>query len=104
MGEAKEVFVVVGVCGEYSDKRDWPVAAYFDRTLADRHADAAHDVARELQAERERRLDAGDYEFYEPKSPLDASIQFSYTGTDYYVMTVPVLAEVPAAQTTETKR
>lgn len=36
-----KVFVVMGQAGEYSDRRDWPVAAYARREDADAHEHAA---------------------------------------------------------------
>lgn len=92
------VWLVIGTCGEYSGRSEWVVAAYFDKALAERHAD--------LAMEEERRLFAAwvaagheDYEFRHPEfdppelqamrvNRYDPKVQRDYTGTDYHAAEV----------------
>ena len=50
------IYVVMGTCGEYSDRTEWPVAAYTDEGLAKDHVKAATAKARELLALRDASL------------------------------------------------
>lgn len=94
------VWLVIGTCGAYSDRSEWVVAAYFDKTLAERHAD--------LAMEEERRLlkawtDAGNesygfrriYQFDDTPemkamrvNRYDPKVQRDYTDTDYHAAEV----------------
>lgn len=96
MGKAREVYIVVGQRGEYSDHREWFVAAYTDKAKAELHADRAKEHAhRQWERLRENDYDAD----FEPKAgPIDPSEQaggFGYE-PDYFVATVQLLNEVPS--------
>lgn len=81
-----QVYVVMGQTGEYSDKREWAVMAYLSRELADKHADDAM-----LAAARVNKIGKGA--FYGGKrdgNPYDPHMCMDYTGTDYYVLVVPM--------------
>jgi hypothetical protein len=85
MDQPREAFIVMGTTGEYSDRTEWPVIAYFDRASADKHADAAMLEAKLIAGERsDRYTEAGR------ENPHDRDMKMSYTGTDYYVLAVPV--------------
>lgn len=45
------IYVVIGTTGEYSDHREWPVAAYFSEKLAQAHVIRATQRANELYAQ-----------------------------------------------------
>ena len=38
------IYIVYGSTGEYSDRSEWPVAAYMDETLARTHRESRHMV------------------------------------------------------------
>ena len=100
------VYLVIGVCGEYSDRTEWVVAAYFDKALAERHAD----LATEEEIRIARAWEAAGYEAFElrynsdgisqmPSEEIerrramrvnryDAKVQRDYTGTDYHAAEV----------------
>lgn len=92
---SRQVYLVTGTCGEYSDRSEWTVAAYFDLALAQRHAD--------LAMEEERRLLAAwvasgretyDFRYNQHDDPpdvlamrlnrFDSKVRRDYTGTDYH--------------------
>lgn len=93
------VYVVMGMEGEYSDRAEWPVAAYIDQAKAQQHVTTVEMAARAWEAlgsrEREGLLekfpDAG-------KTPLDPTHSFNKWETDtrrYWLATVALLEEVP---------
>lgn len=79
----KTIYVVMGQTGEYSDRSEWPVMAYTDKPSAEKHADDAMMEARRLKADQE----------YGAKNKYDPNMSMDYTGTDYYVMDVPMTQE-----------
>lgn len=86
----RSVWLVIGVCGEYSDRSEWVVAAYFDRALAERHADLASEEEQRLLAAH---LSAGgnsrsSYRAQQYPNRYDAKVQRDYTGTDYHAAEV----------------
>lgn len=102
------VFVVIGQSGEYSDRRDWPVAAYTDRALAERHEFAATKRAKEFHdttCEHGERmcdfcspcnrwdLDAALPVFMGPLDPNARS--YCGRGADYFTLEVPLRTKPP---------
>lgn len=106
------VWLVIGVCGEYSDRNEWVVAAYLDKSLAEQHADLATQEERRLLREWE----AADLDMYDfrhgndsthaemRRNRYDAKVQRSYTGTDYHAAescelrtSLPIVDEPPVA-------
>jgi hypothetical protein len=83
-----EIYVVMGTCGEYSDRQEWTVAAYDDKTLAEKHADLATTAAHLGKTQVPR------YDNYGP-NPYDPKMLCDYTGTDYYVLSVPFKTGLP---------
>jgi hypothetical protein len=79
------IYVVMGTTGEYSDRNEWSVIAYFDEAKAKEHVVNADRRAKEIQATREDRyrVEPGANEF-------DPNMSMDYTGTDYYYNTVPL--------------
>jgi hypothetical protein len=78
-----KIYIVMGTTGEYSDRHEWPVVAYFDEHAARVHIDNATRVANQIEQ------DGG---YYDPedgaKNEYDPSMRMDYTGTGYYMMTV----------------
>lgn len=84
---SKSIFIVVGTCGEYSDRSDWNVCWYPTKAQAD--AFAAKCTAADA--------DLGVSDRYDSESEtvaasmikrLDPSWSTDYTGTRYYVCEV----------------
>jgi hypothetical protein len=92
------MFIVIGTTGEYSDRTEWYVAAYWEESKAKEHAlKAKQRTARivsvfgdEYNAKKARREgDPG------AENPFDPCWECDYTGTDYCVVEVPLLEAVP---------
>jgi len=81
----KNIYIVTGATGEYSGHREWAVMAYFNKEAAHSHATNAARRAEELAAAQSDRYSAktGPNEF-------DPNMQMDYTGTEYFVRTVPL--------------
>ena len=94
------VWLVIGTCGEYSDRSEWVVAAYFDKALAERHADLAMEEDRRLLAAwLESGREEWEFRFVSPASDTpesvamrvncyDPKIQRDYTGAYYHAAEV----------------
>lgn len=97
MSDERAVHIVMGVMGEYSDRTEWPVAAYFDKAEAEAHSDAATKYATE-KFNGSDELDDHSWRM-EPESPFDPSITargyVSYTGVNYFVYDVPLRERAP---------
>lgn len=92
----KKIYIVTGNCGEYSDYREWPVAAYDDEALARAHAEAAK------QWFNSSRYAQNPYEYHDeensPRNPFDPGMDTSYTGTDWSVWTVEFRTALPSLE------
>lgn len=91
----RQIFVVMGSTGEYSDRHEWAILAYTDETLAQTHVQLAEAWDREngLTWSRlawERRIDL--------VSPYDPAYSRDYTGTSYYIVAVPLADAVPQTE------
>jgi len=77
------VYVVIGTTGEYSDHREWPVKAYYSKTLAEQHVVNAGRRANELFVQYGRYGDVpkGENEY-------DSKMESAYTGQRYYIWEV----------------
>ena len=91
-GDMDTIYIVFGTTGEYSDRTEWPVAAYADKAQAETHV---------TLAESWERLNGRDYSrlAYDRRSqlvnPYDPGYTRDYTGTSYSVGEVPLRTEVP---------
>jgi len=105
-----DVFVVMGQSGEYSDHRDWPVCGYDSEKVAEDHAFEATKRAKEWKdAECEHGLEMRHYcdachrlgsedELRAWMGALDPeALRMDYTGSDYYVLRVPMRDALPVA-------
>jgi hypothetical protein len=100
----KSIYVVFGKTGEYDDYRDWPVTAFLDETEAEKHAEAACAwLANKLAQTKHKTweavfLDEGHtamQELADSKSnPYDPKMEIDYTGTDWYVVEIPLKTAV----------
>lgn len=90
----EHIYVVMGTTGEYSDRIEWPVAAYDNARSAQAHVTQANEFARLIQLridDEDDPLERYDYESGgHPSHPLDPSFQIDYTGgTHYFYVRVP---------------
>lgn len=74
------IFIVEGSTGEYSDHREWPVAAYFSEDKAKLHVVNATQRKDELWA----KCDGNYWELSEnDKNEYDPCMSLDYTNTRY---------------------
>lgn len=96
--EAKHIHIVVGTVGEYSDRSEWEVCAYFDKSLAEAHVKAL-DEATEKAAQRiDARSEREDIQTWELSAciSLDSACDVTFDGKPFYqVVTLPVHSAVP---------
>lgn len=107
------IYLVRGHTGEFSDKREWTVAAYAEHTLATEHARLANlDAERWEKATNQEELWAsheadnekctcdhcwnGDLSLAPPDfSKYDPQLRVRYNGTDYTVEEVELCDALP---------
>jgi len=96
------IYVVMGTCGEYSDRREWSVIAYADQKLAEQHVTLATEEAKTVAALcQEVNLETPKY-FDVLKSidvahqRYDGYRQSSYTDTMYCIEAVELVDALPA--------
>lgn len=80
------VWLVMGATGEYSDRQEWPVRAYLDKSVAEREVVRLTDEARALFADvgygwepHQRKAVQGH-----GKKVGDPGFSMDYTGTSYF--------------------
>lgn len=83
-GARQRSYIVFGCTGEYEDYSAWPIITYSVATAADEHVAKANQWAKDngyagYAHGRERR----------PNSPWDPYMLVDYTGTSYFVRSVP---------------
>ena len=83
-----KIHVVMGTTGEYSDRIEWPVAAYADETMAIAHVVVASAEARKLYEARHGADTA-------LRTAADPNRSIDYTGTPYDIVEVDLRDEVP---------
>ena len=87
--KSKQIWLVQGNCGEYSDHREWVVCAYTDETKAKKHAVEAKEW-------RQRNVTWDNYwDDGEPKNPFDDSFYGRHMDTDWTAYAVEVRRSVP---------
>ena len=84
----KNVFVVIGTTGEYSDRNEWAVMAYLDESAAQEHVVNADRRAKEIFATR-----ADRYSVERGANEFDPDMSMDYTGTSYFIYTVPLASK-----------
>lgn len=75
----------MGTTGEYSDRNEWAVMAFFDKSLAQDHVLKADRRAKELFATRKT--------LKKVQNEFDPEMQMDYTGTSYFIYEVPIAEE-----------
>ena len=90
---ASNIYVVVGTTGEYSDRIEWPVIAYHSEVEAEEHVKAASRwLEQNVVPNRPYRPRLPDG----VKNPYDPEMELDYTGTKWFIYTVPI-ASAPAS-------
>jgi hypothetical protein len=81
----KTIYLVKGHTGEYADHVEWTVCAFVNKERAETHCLLCNDTAKTIfktivKTYRYRKA-------FEDSNPpeCDPSMQFDYTGTDYFV-------------------
>lgn len=92
-----KIFLVMGSTGEYSDRYEWPVGAYLNEAAAREHADLAAFEAKRLHKSKQSKYASVE----EGANKYDPTMNMSYTGTDYYVMTTEMLDAIPGIDNNE---
>lgn len=88
---SKPVYIVFGTEGEYSDRTEWAVAAYFSEEKAKEHVVKASHRANELIALWREADDPWKFEEAN-RSEFDPKMQWGgYTGVSYYYANAPLL-------------
>ena len=82
-----KIHIVEGHTGEYSDHRDWPIAAYYSEEKAKQHVVLATEAANELYSKHD---DYGDIDDSDEKNPYDPDMKTDYTGTRYNYYSVEI--------------
>jgi hypothetical protein len=81
------IYVVMGMCGEYSDRTEWPVKAFVNKEKGKALVENATRRSAELQLVREQEPYVHDEEIAK-QNQFDPGMKFDYTGTRYYLMPV----------------
>ncbi len=91
----REIFIIFGTTGEYSDRSEWTVASYTDEDIAKGHVDAveAEALAKGLKYDNEKHCMAAERD--NVKLDLDPSIgHVDYTGVSYYYEKVMLYEDI----------
>ncbi len=86
----RTIYVVEGSTGEYSDRNEWPVAAFTDEALAMEMVKRCEKFAPKDDLSYQARRAA--------KNPYDPNMKVDYTGTSYSYYEVTVLDAIPAVE------
>jgi len=83
------IHIVMGKTGEYDDRRQWSVIAYFDEAKTKEYVSKANRRAKEIFDKQGNifAIPSGQNEF-------DPNMKMSYTGTNYFYYTVPIADKI----------
>ena len=96
------VFVVMGQTGEYSDRYEWPVAGFLDESAAQARVRALDEWLRLHRLHMDDAVHVSyDRRIHKTQNPLDPDCSIDYTGTRYYVLSVPLLESSQAVPAVE---
>ena len=84
----RQVYVVMGTTGEYSDRTEWSVRAFLDEGDAQALVVAATERGKAIEASK-----ASPYASTDEKNEHDPAMSMDYTGTTYYYLTVPLVGQ-----------
>jgi hypothetical protein len=76
-----KIWIVEGTTGEYIDRNDWVVCAYYSKQKAEEHARKAMLRAKEIEKTRE-----SSYHVPEGVNEFDPDMRMDYTGTEYFTI------------------
>lgn len=88
----KDIFVIIGQTGEYSDRDEWTVCYLDNEEQAKKYVELATRSAKEIEALCPN--DNGCEALTMYGNPYDADMQLDYTGTYYSYRKVPYVSEV----------
>jgi len=87
----KKIYIVFGQTGEYSDHRDWIVAAYLNKSAAEKRvADCTMGAGKFVNSQ----LNWEWSEASEAKNPYDEQMHVDYTGTNYFLCETDLIDDV----------
>lgn len=97
---SQTLYVVMGSCGEYSDRTEWPVRAFVDELKAQEHVAKADGYAREHALSSSSAIIDQDWSSSRSAAvaanPYDRNMGMDYTGVSYYIMQVDLDDDVRA--------
>jgi hypothetical protein len=79
-----KIYVVFGSTGEYSDRTEWPVKAFYDEDKAKELVENASEEADRIFANRENKYSRRNDE----SNKFDPDMRMDYTNTSYYFIAV----------------
>lgn len=97
-----QIYVVTGMCGEYSDRSEWVVIAYPTEELAQQHVVLATEKAQAVMQECNDVRDSWDGDTYEKlnkirarPNPYDLNTLSDYYDTKYYYTIIDLNDALP---------
>lgn len=100
----EHIYIVMGECGEYDDRREWIVVAYHDEIMARLHMFEANNESRRIELALAE-LDQGDWEHYREKrdaliasNAYDPNMQGDYPHAGYTVYPVELATVLPGVE------
>jgi hypothetical protein len=94
--KTKTLYLVQATCGEYSDRREWPVAAYADEQAAQTHVELATWWAKAYWAKWAGKRYTQAAEEVKKLNPFDPAFDDDYNGpAEYSLAEVPLLKAPP---------
>ncbi len=92
MSQAKGMlYIVFGATGEYSDRSEWPVTAYWHEEAAKRHITAVSAQVLAAGLKNPDRLDYSRREEAQKEVTLDKHCRSDYNGVSYYLVEVNIV-------------
>lgn len=79
----KQIYLVVGGTGEYSDHTEWTVCAFINKARAEAHQEKCAFEAQKIFAEFG--YPGANEHLRNNKQACDPEMHFDYTGTNYFV-------------------
>lgn len=81
-----KIYIVFGATGEYSEREEWPVVAFFDEEKAKERVQQATKKANEIHFIRTH----SDYVINERSNEFDPKMQTDYDPARYYYVTTEI--------------
>ena len=80
-------YLIMGITGEAGDTKEWSVTVFLNKEKAEYWCD-------QLQKEIDRWIKQRNSEYEQPPqnwSKLDKNMKCDYTGTEYFIVEVPIM-------------